>query len=195
MGYIYYIQNLVNKKGYVGQTSQSLETRWQQHKNRASIGQDSALGAAIRKYGERSFTIEEICSADDILLDDLEIHYIAKFGTFANTGHGYNLTVGGGGTRGWAVSEETKAKISASNKGKKKPPRTVEHSAHIAEAHRGKKMPPRTAEHRANMSAANKNNPNIYHRPVNSAETRAKISAAKKRRSIKGNSQGDLNDL
>ena len=36
MGYIYKIRNLVNNKYYIGQTTQELEERWRQHKQKNS---------------------------------------------------------------------------------------------------------------------------------------------------------------
>jgi hypothetical protein len=43
--------------------------------------------------------VEEVASCDSSLLNDLEKHYIKFYGTYAPTGHGYNMTKGGEGQR------------------------------------------------------------------------------------------------
>lgn len=132
-GHIYLIRNLVNGKGYVGQTIQTVPKRWIAHKSCATHDRGNAVHAAMRKYGTENFTCNEVVSCDSLLLNDLERHYIKFYGTFAPTGHGYNLTEGGEtppDCTGTKRSEETKKRMSESahkgptgripwNKGKK----------------------------------------------------------------------------
>jgi len=138
-GYIYLIRNLVNGKGYVGQTIKKVKYRFRAHIWDAQCGSNLVLHRAIRKYGESNFSIQEVCYADVLLLDDLEKHYIKFFGTFIRE-HGYNMTEGGDGGSG-PRSQETRAKISAYQKGRKKAPLTAEHKAAISKATKGKKKP------------------------------------------------------
>lgn len=77
-----------------------------------------------------------------------------------------NLVDGGGGISGWTHSAETKAKISAFNKGKKPTQRALDALA----GHRGRFTP----EHRRRMSAAAKARPR---RPL-PEEVRRKIAAS-----------------
>jgi group I intron endonuclease len=116
-GYIYLITNEINHKGYVGKTNLTVAKRWKTHLYHAKRGSMQAIHCAIREYGLDNFSVREICRCDELLLNDLEKHYIEFFGTLAHVGHGYNLTVGGDGGKGRVTSEETKKKLSASKKG------------------------------------------------------------------------------
>lgn len=101
---IYCITNSANGKRYVGQTIQSIETRWRQH---CSLqGKCRAIESAIRKYGAGAFSIEEIASAESQSeLDALEQEWIARLDTVSP--NGYNLS--GGGEGAGAMHDETKA--------------------------------------------------------------------------------------
>lgn len=92
-GYIYKITNKINKKIYIGQTQQTIEMRWSQHKSHAIKGNSqNKLGRAIRKYGVENFFIEKIekCTLDK--LDEREIYWI-RFYDSVNSG--YNILLGG----------------------------------------------------------------------------------------------------
>lgn len=52
-GYIYLIENKLNKHKYIGQTSQTIKKRWMQHKSDAKIF-NYPLYRAINKYGEKN---------------------------------------------------------------------------------------------------------------------------------------------
>lgn len=119
-GCIYKITNLINGKIYIGQTSKKyLSDRWGEHKYNARNGVKSALYNAIRKYGIENFECKPIMHGIPIdRLNYYEILMIKKFKSEAKYQHGYNLTSGGGGTRGlvpWNKgiprSKETKEKI------------------------------------------------------------------------------------
>lgn len=114
-GIIYKIENRINHKVYIGQTTNSLTRRYgkrlQQVKN-------PGLKAAIAKYGLENFTVEIIDSADSQEeLDALEIDYIAKYDS-TNKTKGYNLDLGGHNA---LHCEETKEKIRQANLGEKNP--------------------------------------------------------------------------
>lgn len=126
-GRIYLIRNLINGKGYVGQTSYSLGHRWSRHKFDAKRGMPSLLHRAMRKYGNENFIIEQVVLGEDYLLNDLEIHYIKFYGTRCDSGHGYNMTDGGEGCLGYIPSLETREKMAAAKLGKPRGPLSEDH--------------------------------------------------------------------
>lgn len=96
MPYIYKITNLINQKIYVGKTTTTIEKRWRTHwedSTRLDIS-NRPLYKAFNKYGKENFKIEELeeCSIDE--LNDKEIYWIEKLGSFK---YGYNATLGGDG--------------------------------------------------------------------------------------------------
>jgi group I intron endonuclease len=187
-GYIYLIRNLVNGKGYVGKTEKTISLRFAQHKNESKLGSKYALHAAMRKYGISNFSVIEIASSEPYQLNDLEKHFIAKYGTFAPLGNGYNLTLGGEGQTGLVHSKETRLKLSAITKaqlaknghpmkGKK---HSAESVAKMSESRRGqpsakkgKKCGPLSDEHKRKISDGNKGK-------VFSIERRTRISESQK---------------
>ena len=94
-GKIYMIRNEVNGKRYIGQTVNSLEERFKQHKQgtRQPKKNMTKLQKAMDKYGKPMFTITMI--EDHIetieLLSEREKFFIEKF----NTKEEYNSTSGG----------------------------------------------------------------------------------------------------
>lgn len=187
-GYIYLIRNLVNGKGYVGKTEKTISLRFAQHKNESKLGSKYALHAAMRKYGISNFSVIEIASSEPYQLNDLEKHFIAKYGTFAPLGNGYNLTLGGEGQTGLVHSKETRLKLSAITKaqlaknghpmkGKK---HSAESVAKMSESRRGqpsakkgKKFGPLSDEHKRKIGEGNKGK-------VFSIERRTRISESQK---------------
>jgi group I intron endonuclease len=111
MGFIYRITNKENGMIYIGQTIQSLEDRWRQHRKKSSTC--LYLKRAFEKYGIDNFIFEMICSCDNEELDKLEIHYMNEFNSIVP--NGYNLREGGNSGR---HNEETKKKISEALKGR-----------------------------------------------------------------------------
>jgi hypothetical protein len=107
---IYKITNNINGKIYIGQTTLSIKIRWKQH---CSRHKDQVIQRAIRKYGKKNFTIEEIDGANSLSeLNYLEQHYIYIHNS--KVPHGYNVK--NGGLRG-SHSEETRKKMSAAHIG------------------------------------------------------------------------------
>lgn len=126
---IYKITNLVNNKIYIGQTTRSIEDRWNGHCTCSP--ERSAIAAAIQKYGSSNFKIEELIKVDSQEeLNLLEKKYVEEFNSLAP--NGYNLKEGGDqlGSRytdiskqkmrnaklGTSVPEETRQKMSESHK-------------------------------------------------------------------------------
>ena len=105
MGYIYTIKNMTDKKIYVGQTIQDVESRWKDHLKKGSNCR--YLKSAINKYGVDNFEFKLVCITFDNQLDDMEIKYIEQYNCLVP--NGYNLRLGGNSGRHHA---ETKQKIS-----------------------------------------------------------------------------------
>jgi len=132
---IYLIENTINGKKYVGQTSLTAEERWKTHVYQSRCG-DSAhrrapLYYAIRKHGVNSFTISVLDTAQSQEeLNQKEIDYIRAYRTMEKT-FGYNRSEGGGRP---VVTAESRSKAAASNRGKK---RTIETRLKISNAVKG----------------------------------------------------------
>jgi group I intron endonuclease len=167
IGYIYKITS-PSGKSYIGQTIE-FEKRMKRH----SRGKDETkLSRSIKKYGWEAHIVdilwEGLCTKEQ--LNSLEVEFIKLYDTLHN---GLNLTEGGEGARGMKHSEETKAKISATRKGKPGISRSEETKAKMSETRRGR---PCSEETRAKISAAKKGKPGM----LQSEETKAKMSAAHK---------------
>lgn len=94
MGYIYMVENKINKKKYIGQTIQNdINKRWNKHKstNRKYIGQ--ILFNSYNKYGIDNFKFKILCICFDDDANKYEIEYIQKYNTLYP--NGYNLLIGG----------------------------------------------------------------------------------------------------
>lgn len=105
MGKIYKIVNDVNSKIYIGKTTRSLQTRFEEHiKNTSNY--KSAISAAIQKYGEKHFQIQLIeDNIPDEQLNQKERYWINFYDSYRK---GYNLTPGGDGK---SLSDEEIADI------------------------------------------------------------------------------------
>lgn len=85
---IYKIENLINGKIYIGQSTH-IETRWQEH-CRASA--QSLIAKAIRKYGKENFSFQIVEETSNITeLDALEVKYIRQYNSLIP--NGYNITL------------------------------------------------------------------------------------------------------
>jgi group I intron endonuclease len=127
---VYLVTNKINGKKYVGQTSQSLITRWKRHQYPFPHRRHSYLYNAICKYGIENFSVEALAvvhTKED--MDFYESFLIKEFG-LRNPEKGYNLTNGGGGMLGFKLSEETREKMSQYIK-------TEEHRKKISKAKMG----------------------------------------------------------
>lgn len=125
-GYIYMFRNKLNNKCYVGKTI-DVKRRYQEHINRPT---DSRIHNAITKYGIDNFdfvVLEHIQreSIDDLNneMNRLEMYYIQEYDSYKS---GYNLTIGGEGTSGAVLSEETKKAQGVAKLGDKNPMKSPE---------------------------------------------------------------------
>lgn len=107
---VYCIENIQNKKRYIGQTVNYIK-RYAQHRCDLNAGRhdNKYLQADWDLYGEKSFVFY-ILEEDPDDLCEAEKYWIKKTGSFVD---GYNMTSGGLGT----------PEIEAWNKGKKQPER------------------------------------------------------------------------
>ncbi len=111
---IYIIENRISNKKYVGQTVKSIEERFRGHVLSTNSNSNLHLHKAMRKYGIENFSIKEIDEAssyEELLLK--EQYWINLLDTFNN---GYNQTLGGEGSYGRSVSNDSRIKASTSLK-------------------------------------------------------------------------------
>jgi len=111
MSCIYILTNKINNKKYVGQTTYNFEDRWKSHIKAAKYKNKSNISKAINKYGIDSFD-KYVFKCDEEDLDYLEIELIK---ILDSTNRGYNIDYGGNKVK--YRSEETKKKMSESQKG------------------------------------------------------------------------------
>lgn len=90
LGSIYIIKNTINDKVYIGQTVQSLNDRFKQHKTASLKGGKTKLYKAMQEYGTDVFYIELIGTYDVIQLTQKEIDNILKYDSIHN---GYNSVI------------------------------------------------------------------------------------------------------
>ena len=149
--FLLYVLTFTSGKKYVGITTTSLKRRLSSHRNCVRIGDDRAVYAAWRKYGEpHAEVVCEYQTRDELI--QAEIDTIKSMGTL--TPGGYNMAEGICNFS--SQRPEVAAKISAANRGKPKPPRSEEHCRNIALSKLGKKRIPRTQAHKDALSASRK---------------------------------------
>jgi group I intron endonuclease len=116
---IYLIVCLITGLSYVGQTTQSTQRRWGGHKTDVHIGRNkSFLHNAMLKYGAENFTVRtmlEVGTKEE--LDYYERALIKSLNTRAP--HGYNLTDGGEGSKGYKHTTESRRRLRLARIGKK----------------------------------------------------------------------------
>lgn len=114
IGYIYITTNLINGKKYIGQ-KRSTEF------NPEYKGSGKYLWRAINKYGWDNFKVELVkeCNTNYDDLDQMEIDLIKQHDA-VNSKEFYNLQAGGqkGNIKGSKLSDETRALMSSSRKGR-----------------------------------------------------------------------------
>ena len=115
-GFIYCI-SFPNGKKYIGQTTKLVEERIKEHIIVSKTDAQYLLSKAIRKYGKDSLNYDIIDKAyDRDEINQLEILNIIYYNSHYLKGHGYNMTDGGEGVKGYIHTEESK--IIMSNKSK-----------------------------------------------------------------------------
>lgn len=115
-GYIYKITSPTGKI-YVGKTI-NFEIRFKDYK-KLNCKSQKILYSSLKKYGFDSHHIEIIKEGEfsDEELNRLEIYYIGFYNSFNQYNvNGMNLTLGGEGTTGRIMSEETRKKIGEKSK-------------------------------------------------------------------------------
>ena len=114
-GFIYITTNLVNGERYLGQ--KRFDESWERY-----LGSGTIFKSAVEKYGKENFKrdIILICYSDEEL-NQAEFDLSVWFDV-VESNNWYNLVLGGGTSRGWHPSEETKKKISDKAKERYKNP-------------------------------------------------------------------------
>lgn len=111
---IYVITNKLNGKRYVGQTTRGLKRRWKDHKYYSKKGK-TYLYCSMRYYGVDNFEIKAILYCEKKHLDMFEIQLIKNMKTMDRR-FGYNNE--SGGNKNKQLSDETKKKLSETQKGR-----------------------------------------------------------------------------
>lgn len=140
---IYKTTNLINGMEYIGfDTKDRGELKY--------LGSGRKLYEDIIKYGKVNFKKRILCYCDTMKdLRQAEVEYVELYNTFK--GYGYNLNPGGNGVGiGHKHTNETKKKISETNKGRKL---SESHKKKLSEAKKGKKH---SEEHKKKNSEAQK---------------------------------------
>lgn len=143
-----------DERCYIGITSKTAEQRFKGHifESSRKIG-SKYLQNAILKYGKEAFSVKTLVISNDWdYLNDLEVKAIAAYGTIIP--NGYNISPGG---KQSTSNQETRTKISAALKGKKK---TAQHIANMIKSLTGvtKGIPrgPFSERHKINLSLSKK---------------------------------------
>lgn len=112
MGCIYLIKNLRTNKCYVGQTINSLHTRWLRHQN-DSRSSSYPIHQAMSKYGIKNFSCEIVINTSNENLKNLEAYYAEQYGSYIWQ-NGYNAVICDKHFfEGFKHTEKAKAKIRA----------------------------------------------------------------------------------
>ena len=99
-GVIYGIENRINHKIYVGQTTRDIQVRFNEH----CRDKDAHMWSIIHEYGRENFIVillEECNSREE--LNEAEKRWIIKLN--CKVPNGYNLTNGGKGSKGFKLTK------------------------------------------------------------------------------------------
>jgi group I intron endonuclease len=108
MHYLYYIENKVNGKIYIGQTLDFSKRKWE-HLKRNDRHNCHRLNNAINKHGKENFNMDifHICDSQDEA-NEMEIYWIDRMRNTLGKDFVYNIKDGG---KNGNHSEETKQKM------------------------------------------------------------------------------------
>ena len=152
---------------YIGQ-SIDIEKRKKDYRHTERVKGQRKLYNSLKKYGYKKHKFEIVMQCDIEKLDEMEIFYIDVYNTF-NTKHGLNCMHGG---QSQAIhSEETKRRISESNKGRKA---SEETKRRLSESMKGRKFSEETIRRMSESKKGRKL----------SEETKRKMSESKKGRKV-----------
>jgi group I intron endonuclease len=169
---IYYIQNMVNGKLYIGSAINIID-RWRLHKGRLRNGNhhNKHLQLSWDNYGENSFIfgVIETIENNEILLER-EQYWIDQNGV-CDRERGYNAAPVAGGMLGFRHSEETKARL-----------REVGFSKEHIPWNKGKKMEGEYKKNHANAMGERKGLPSGRVGFKHDEETKKKIGELSKGR-------------
>ena len=151
---IYKITNLVNSKVYIG-ASKNVEKRWSNHRNgRTAIAED------LQTFGLDNFKFEVLLECPEDMLCQWERDMICLYdsddpekGYNNPKDRPYNPKVSES-RKGHKLSEETKRRMSESQKGKHNITHSEETKRRMSEAHKGRKRAPFSEETKRRMSEA-----------------------------------------
>ena len=117
---VYLATNTVNGKQYVGQTTSTLERRWQKHYQsaRAKNQRHYKISRALVKYGKNNFTVEVLAVCKNKTDMDKKEKYFIK--TLETREKGYNITSGGEGAVGYRHTSASKLKMHTAQLGNTK---------------------------------------------------------------------------
>lgn len=176
---IYSITNTKNGKRYIG-SAVRFERRWKGHRVALRRGNHHSrhLQAAWNKYGEGAFQFEVVVTCEPEDLISQEQFWIDAFQS-ADQRYGYNASPTAGSPLGVRHSKETKAKVSAANRGRKYSDAV---KARMSAAQMGHKVTDGTKAKIASAAIGRKA----------SAETRAKLSAVRRGRKYTAEARANM---
>lgn len=180
--YTVYMHTFPNGKRYIGITCQEVHKRW---KNGYGYKHNSFLKNAIQKYGWENAKHEILY--ENLTKEEAEQKEIELIALYKSNQREYGYNIENGGNHNGKHSEETKRKISESNKGKIMPPMSKEAKEKLRIMNTGKKLTLQTRQKLREQRLGEKNpmfglngakNP-LYGREL-PLETKRKISEANK---------------
>lgn len=148
-GGVYLITNTANGKRYVGSSCEAKQ-RWINHQSalRKGVHHNIHLQRAYAKHGDAAFAFSILeYVEDDAFLFEREQYWLNALVPE------YNILPIAGGSRGWVMSNESRAKMSQAQKGRK---HTAEARANMSKAQSGRKCAPLSEAHKAKIALARK---------------------------------------
>lgn len=125
MGYFVYKHTSPSNKVYIGITKQLPTRRW---RNGKSYSNNIYFTNAIKKYGWDNF--EHTILFSNLTEEEAKIKEIESIAFYnsTNPNNGYNITLGGESGNGYHHTDDTKKRISSSEKGRVSPMKGRKHS-------------------------------------------------------------------